>query len=251
MENVNSIPLIRLRNNDYFQFMTAVKDLITVATPTALNVEEDFTNFGVSFTKLDDELRVDQGSIITEKLTLADNLRDTTWRALYGRTKATLLSPIAKEVEAAKRVKRVFDLYGNIAKLSYNEQTAAATNLDSDLETEEMAAHIATMGMTKWAQAHQTQNEAFNTLLNERDTELANKKSGNVREVRLELDPVYELIINRVEAMITLNMASPELETFVKELNQKIKYYNTTLASRGGRNDDESDDEVPPIDEED
>lgn len=46
--------------------------------------------------------------------------------------------------------------------------------------------------------------------------------------------------------MATLGMASAEAQEFVKELNQKIKYYETTIAGRAGRNDNEEDN--PPLD---
>nr|WP_319997365.1 DUF6261 family protein [uncultured Draconibacterium sp.] len=87
-------------------------------------------------------------------------------------------------------------------------------------------------------------NIAFKAKQNERDTELANKNSGNVKAVRLEIDPLYELMVERVNALVSLNMQTPEIENFVIELNQKIKTLETTLAMREGRND--NDEEEPP-----
>lgn len=244
MIKIISFLLSKLRNGEYFQFITDLKDLITTFTPTALNVEEEYAEFEVAYAKLDEELNTDKGSKFTEMLYTQDSLRDNTWTALNERVKATLMCPIAKEVEAAKNIKRIFDLYGNIRKLSYNEETAACTNLSTDLDKAENAADCATIGITKWANALKKINIDFKAVQNQRDTESSNKNSGNVKEVRLVLDPLYEEIINRVNAMVTLKMATPEIETFVKEVNQKIKVYETTLAARQGRNDSGNDDEI-------
>ncbi len=134
MDFIQPIPLTRLRNNDYFQYMADVKGLVAQATPTALNVEEESVSFDNSFTDLDEAINVDQGSVLTEKIQDADHRRDSTWTALNERVKATLFSPIPEEVEAAKHLERVFNLYGNIRYLSLKEQTAAATNLNNDLK---------------------------------------------------------------------------------------------------------------------
>lgn len=225
----------KFRNGEFFQFMTDVKEMVIDATPAALNMKEEFAVFDAAYVKLDEELRVDQGSVLTEKLQNSDALRDNYWSALNERIKATLLCPFPEEVEAAKGLKRVFDLYGNIRYLSYNEQTAASSNLTDDLDKAKNAAYCATIGITHWVTELKTENVEFQNLLNQRNTEYANKNSGNVKEVRLAIEPLYEEIIDRINAMVTLKLVTPDIETFVKELNQKIKYYENTLALRAGR----------------
>jgi SMC interacting uncharacterized protein involved in chromosome segregation len=154
-----------------------------------------------------------------------------------------LLSPVQEQVEAAKAIQRVFDLYGNVRKLSYNEETALLTNLITDLEKPENAAHCATLGITSWISALKAQNDGFQALLNERNREYANKDSGNVKEARLLTDPIYHEIVTRLNAMVTLGMASDEAKELIKELNQKIKYYESTVDSRSGGSDDEEEEE--------
>ena len=237
MLKILTIALYKLRNGEYFQFMTAFKSLLDILTPAVLHSEDEFTEFNAALVKLDDELRVDKGSVLTEELHAIDSDRDSLWRAIDMRIDATLLCTVEKEVEAAKRVRRVFDLYGDIRKISFNEETAGLTNLLGDLEKAENVGFVTTCGLTKWANALADLNEAFIAKQNERDTELANKNSGNAKAVRIEIDPLYELMVERVNALISLNMQTPELENFVKELNQKIKTLENTLAAREGRKD--------------
>ncbi|AHW61786.1 hypothetical protein SAMN05444285_102229 [Draconibacterium orientale] len=250
MNFIVNIPLTRLRHNDYFQYMTDVKGLVTQATPAALNVEEEAVAFDNSFTALDEAINVDKGSVFTEKIQDADHRRDNTWSALNGRVKATLYSPIPEEVEAAKHLERVFNLYGNIRNLSLKEQTAAATNLNNDLKKPKMAVHCQTIGITPWVLAHEAENTAVNDLQNQRDSEKANRNYTKAKEVRVAFDEEYNALVNRINAMVTLRMATPVIENFIIEVNQKIKNLENQLAVRQGHRD--SGEEEPsdsPVDE--
>ncbi|WP_347839796.1 DUF6261 family protein [uncultured Draconibacterium sp.] len=237
MIKILSLLLYKLRNGEYFQFMSDFKNLLEALTPAAIHSEAEYAAFDTAFTKLDEELRVDRGSVLTEELQNIDLDRDNAWRAIDMRINATLLCTIPEEVEAAKRLRRLFDLYGDIRRVSYNEQTAALTNLGGDLAQRENAGFVATCGLGNWVTRLNELNLAFKAKQNERDTELANKNSGNAKAVRLEIDPLYELMVERVNALVSLNMQTPEIENFIIELNQKIKTLETTLAAREGRKD--------------
>lgn len=205
--------------------------------PATIHSEAEFTKFDNSLTKLDEELRVDQGSVLTEELQNLDLDRDNMWRAMDMRINATLQCTIAEEEEAAKRLRRLFDLYGDLRRISYNEETAGLTNLLGDLAKPGNAGFVTTCGLDTWVSRLNELNVAFKAKQNERDTELANKNSGNAKVVRLEIDPLYELMVERVNALISLNMQTPEMENFVRELNQKIKTLELTLAAREGRSE--------------
>uniref|UniRef100_UPI0032169CA1 DUF6261 family protein n=1 Tax=uncultured Draconibacterium sp. TaxID=1573823 RepID=UPI0032169CA1 len=244
MIKILSIILYKLRNAEYFQFMSDFKSLLEILTPAVIHSETEFAAFNTAFIKLDEELRVDQGSILTAELHAIDSDRDSMWRALDMRINATLLCTINEEMEAAQRLRRVFDLYGDIRKISFNEETAGLTNLLGDLNKPQNAGNVATCNLTTWVNVLNDLNVAFKAKQNERDTEQANKNTGNVKAVRIEIDPLYELMIERVNALVSLNMQTPELDNFIKELNQKIKTLENTLAARDGRKD--SDEEDPP-----
>jgi len=245
MEQIQSINLPRLRNNEHFQFMTDVRNSIREVTPAALNLEPVFPKFNNALSRLNSTLLVDEGSVLTEKLSVFDLSRDTTWSGIGARIRATLLSPVEEEVESAKILKRVFDLYGNIRNMSYNEETGALTNLVEDFEKPENVAHCEKLGITHWVAALKGQNSGFQDLLDARNAEMAEKESGDVKAARAEIDPLYREITDRVNAMVTLDMAPPEMEGFISKLNQRIKYYEDTLAMRAGRNAEEEEGETP------
>lgn len=247
MEQINSIRLHSLRNNEHFQFMTDVKTGIETATPVALGLEPVFPGFKKKYNRLNAVLLVDRGSTKTEKINISDEKRDRYWSAVGGRLRATLLCPFAEEVEAAKALKRIFDLYGNVREMSYNEETAALTNLVEDYGKPENAVHCETVGITHWIAALKQENNNTQALINERNAELAGKDSGDVKAERAEIDPEYEKIVDRLNAMATLEMASPEAQDFIRQLNQRIKYYNNTLSMREGRNTAEEEEDAPAV----
>jgi uncharacterized coiled-coil DUF342 family protein len=245
MEKITKLVLSQLRNNEHFQFMTDVKNAMETATPASLNMETVFPEFISTYNDLNSALLVDQGSVKTEQLSALDELRDRTWSALGERIRATLICPVEAEAESAKALKRVFDLYGSIREMSYNEETAALTNLIEDLVKPKNAEHCNVLGMLHWVDALKQQNNDFQSLLDARNTELANKESGDVKAARDGIDPVYERIVERANALAELEMASTELQAFIRELNQRIKYYKETLVVRSGR---KSGDEDVPVD---
>ena len=242
--------LYKLRNGEYFQFMSDFKSLLVILTPAAIHSEAEFADFDAALTKLDDELRVDQGTVLTEQLQSIDLDRDNIWRAIDMRIDATLLCSIPEEVEAAKSLRRVFDLYGDIRRISYNEETAGLTNIGGDLAKPKNAGFVATCGLDNWVNHLNSLNVAFKDKQNERDTVLANKNSGNAKVVRLEIDPLYELMVERVNALVSLNMQTPEIENFIIELNQKIKTLENTIAIREGRKDSGEEEEPPTPEDE-
>jgi len=242
METIQSIPLALMRNNEHYQFMVDVDNGIKKATSAILQLDTVYPAFTAALAKLNATLLIDQGSVKTEQITAMDVTRDRTWSALNERVKASLLSPSSAEVDAAKVVKRIFDLYGSVRYMSYNEESAAISNLIEDLELPENAASCATLGITSWVDALKQQNIDFQALLDSRNVELAAKDSGDVKAVRDEIDPIYQNIVKRINAQVTLEIATAVTETFILELNQWIKYYNDTLAARTGRTTSEEED---------
>ncbi len=100
-----------------------------------------------------------------------------------------------------------------------------------------MAVHCETIGITPWVLAHEAENNTVNDLQNQRDSEKANRNTAKVKEVRLAFDEVYNALVNRINAIVTLRMATPEIGNFIIEVNQKIKNLETQLAARQGHSD--------------
>lgn len=249
MQTVNSITLSLLRNSEYFELITDFKNMIPGVLPSNPTVDKVLADFEAAFQTMDEAMRIDLGSIFTARLSSEDEKRGNTWKAMDLMIEAHLYSPIQEEVDSARHIRRVFDVYGDYRKRSYNEESNDGRNLVQDLEKPKNVGHTQTIKIDNWVPLYKAQLEDFKTLQNERDNENAFKSSGDVRAVRVVMDPLYREIINKVNSVVALGMTTPELENFIALFNQKIKVYNDTLAMRAGRNSEESngDNEISDI----
>ena len=245
MNTINHVSLTDLRNNEYFNLIFDLKTLLPGVIPSNPKTDEVLAGFEELYTELDTVSNVDPGSILTEKVQAADTDRGNTWKAMDLMIDAHLYSPIPKEVESAKVLRRVFDVYGDFRRKTYVAESGDAKNLIQDLEKQKNEEHVQRVKLSRWVPIYKTQQSTFEALQNERDVESGYKSSGNVKAVRIKMDPMYREIINLVNSFINIGMASPEMENFVIVMNQKIKRYNDLLAIRQGRNEKEEDSVVP------
>lgn len=215
--------------------------------PTNPAVDELMARFNPVYEELDEVNRVDMGTVLTEKVQLADKQRGTTWRGMDLLVDAYLHSPVEAQIESAKVLRRVFDVYGDYRKRSYDAESSDSRNLVQDLEKTENEEHCNRIKLNAWIPLYKAELETFKQLQNQRDTEKGYKASGDVRAVRIKMDPLYREIINMVHAFVTLGMATAAIDNFIILMNQKVKRYNDMLAARQGRKDGEEDQPDNPI----
>ena len=235
MQKLENIALLRMRNNEHFQFMTDVDQLIITNQASELAIDSLYPAFKTALAAEDTAMRVELGSMKSKSIEELDKLRDKTWNAISLRVKATLLSPLASEAESAEFVSRIIDLYGDLRAKSYNEESAGLSNLVADLQLPANAEQVNKVGIQRWVTELKNQNDQFQTVFNERNAELAGRESGDVRAVRLQIDPIYLQMAEIINATIVMGIAKPAAISFVGQLNEKIKYYKTTMASRNGK----------------
>ncbi|KOH45190.1 DUF6261 family protein [Sunxiuqinia dokdonensis] len=239
MTRIDPISLQSLRNNEHFQFMTEVDQLVTAVPAGSLPVDEVYPIFKEALTAEDEALRVAQGSLKTKLLDEIDARRDSIWSACRGRVEATLLSPMPEEAESAQVLMRLFDLYGNVRQMGKAEETSVLTNLVGDLLLPANEVHLNRLGIQSWVGVLKDENDQFQSIVQERVTEFAGRESADVRAKRLNVDPSYQELVDMVNAAVILKQATPEAQDFVSKLNVVIKSYNTLLAARRGRNNKE------------
>ncbi|WP_372652511.1 DUF6261 family protein [Draconibacterium sp.] len=241
MNFVNSISLTYLRNSEYFELITDLKTGIIGIFPETRVTTDLMTRFNAVYNELDEATRVDRGSVLTEKVQSADEERGRTWRAMDLMVDAHLHSPVPEEVESAKIIRRIFDVYGDFRKRSFDSESSEARNLIQDMENPQNTEHVTRIRLNTWLPLYKSQQENFKTLQNTRDTERGYKSSGDVKVVREKMSPLYREITDLVNSYVRIGMATPEIENFIVVMNQKIKRYNDTLAAREGRKENSAD----------
>jgi hypothetical protein len=239
---INPIPLNRLRNDANFQFHSEFKELAEKQTPEALKIEHQFEAYLPLYDKVDLALKKIAKSSITEQIQEADKARDNIWKGLV-ETNTTALRHFSNEVrEAAKRLKIVFDTYGNIAIKSLSEQTSATYNILQDLESGKYASDVAKVGLGEWVAELKARNIALAELMRERVDEGSMKVDIVLKKARTQLDEAYYSIVERVNAFVVIE-GSASYESFIKKMNINISKFSLLMPVRkkqgkrgGGKN---------------
>jgi hypothetical protein len=157
-------------------------------------------------------------------------------------TAKTALNHFNEEVRvAAKRLKVVFETYGNLAKKPLNEETSAVYNLVQDLrntyENEVQLTHL-----DEWITELEAANNAFEQLGVDRFEEDAAKTHLVMKEVRSQVDALYKTMCDRMNAYALLEGDGSESGTqlfgFILFFNGVIEKYANIIAARYGRHGD-------------
>lgn len=235
MTKIEYINLRNFSNKEHNQFMTDFSELISTYPSSIMGMEVLYGIFQNTLIAEDLALRVEQGSSTSKTLEFLDQLRDKTWNAIYMRVKATLLSPLEEESQGAKTIERILNRYGDVRSLTYSEQSLALVNLTNDLLLNENEKHIDSVGFASWVIELKSRNEQFMAVYENRKSEFSGRESGEVKAVRTLIDPVYEQLVEKINASLVLEFAQPETITLAKMLNAKIKQFTTSSVSLDSR----------------
>lgn len=229
---IKKIHLPHLRNEEHYQFQTDFKSLVETKDPIALNIEADFNAYLPLYANEGEALDPIRKSMLTEDISAADTLRDSTFRGLSDAVDSAMHHFMPEKLAAASRIQVLFDHYGNVGIKPYDEETAAISSLLDDLA--DLAEDMTLLGLSEWATELAANNVAFDTLKKARYTQEAAKTQLRMKDVRLQVDGAYKAIVDRVDALVIVN-GLESYESFINELNQRIEAYDLMLAQRQGR----------------
>jgi len=231
---IAAIHLKNLRNGEHYQFHTEFNGLVIKHTATALGIETLYATYTHLLPDEYTALNVPGKSALTDNLTDADILRDTTYKGILDTVKAAHNHFDETKQAAAKRLLVVLDAYGNVADKPYDEETGALTKLTDEL-LNTYGNDLETLGIDTWVEKLQQQNNAFAALKKSRYSEDASKTQLVMKETRTKVDATYRAMVTRINALIIVN-GDAAYQSFVNEINARIDAFNLILAQRQGRN---------------
>ena len=225
--NIATITTKHLRNDEHFQFHTEFKDIVLQYGAKKLKIAAQFNAYLTLYGKEDEGIKKIRKSAITGELHKADKARDEIWRGMIHMNQAMLRHFNPEVQAAARRLKVVFDTYGNVAQKPLNEQTSAVYNILQELQGP-YAADAETASLTCWVVELKARNETFGQLMKDRLDEAVLKTDVVLREARALLDEAYHAITTRVNALAEVE-GSAEYEQFIRTVNLNIEKYVTAL----------------------
>ena len=237
MEQIKEFSLHSLQNEEHFKFQCDFDGLVQLYTPATLRIEAVYNVYKPLFENESDALNLVRKNSYTQTLCDADGVRDTTINGIEDAVKSALKHFNPEVKKAANRIKILLDSYGDIARKSYDKETADITKLTSELKGV-FAVDVAAVGITEWVNELERNNNDFVSLQNNRYDEQDNKTRLRMKDVRKEVDAAYNTIVKRINSMILLKDdlgIDFDFGPFVSKLNLRIDNYVNNMARRAGR----------------
>ncbi len=240
--NLRRIGFSVFHNYDYLQCSTEFIDLIEEFEPAKLKIEDLFRNeYCPAFNTFDRAMQELIKNSFTEAKNEAYRRCDYTFRGMMDINKIALNHSKENIVQAAKRLKILFDTYINITHKSQQEQTSATSNLLQELK-ENYKAETGITGLAIWAAQLKADNNAYKALMKSSDAEYAAKIEEKVKDARYELDKIYTKIILHIEALSLIEGAEIHND-FIRRWDTVLEKYNNTVAQRQGISGNKKDNE--------
>lgn len=230
-----------LRNEEAHQYFSDFILLVNSESVETLGIATQFASFTSLANQLSTGLQQIKASMHTKKVADADQSRDDAYRGIYTLIKAYCMHYDNEVADAALRLRKVFNNFGDPSAMPYFQETATITTLTNELTTK-WDADLTKLGIKVWVQELVALNTNFNALITERTVEEAEKPKVNIKQTRQEIDKIYNTIVKRVNALMLLNGETQYL-SFANKLNEMIDGYRNLTAIRKGRNASEKSNE--------
>ncbi len=223
-----------LRNKEHLQFIKLVLEALIKHDPNNLNIRGLYDELAQLIQEEEMALSVELGSSITAQREAADNRRDRMHSVLYNYVKSFLFDEEeVAEFESAQRVMRIIRQVGNPWKLADQAETSMIIQLGNELKPYQ--ADLEQIGAQSRLDKLLVANDRFVELDKLCRDDKTNRPSGNVKSVRVKVNPAYWAIANAINADID-RFKDDRFNAVATDINSIIKDYSTLLAQRKGRN---------------
>ena len=231
MLKIINIQLSRLRASQHLRLMIELIRLILEETSSRLGIEFLFPAFQSAVAKETVAVEVERGSSITEKIDALIISREKCFGGLNNLVENGQAHFDPTKVDAAKKLRRVMDKYENIQNKTKGEKLVDFQNLTLELQTAENAPYCLLLGVSEWVDKIQEVNAECNTQNALRTKENGERPDGNVHDARMVVDPLYNAIVERVNALAVVN-GDANYQNFITQLNVVIENLKITLAQQ-------------------
>ena len=221
VSQITGFALTHLTTGAHNKFHLDVNKAIGNATAAALHVE----SYVDEYTK---KIEL-EGNIVNRKTAMAstvdvsaaDSRRDRGVGVIMNVTVAHTTSIIAEKADAANKLRQLLAPYKGIGGHAYQKETAEINGMVAVLSAGEGATYAAALGLKDEVTALKQANDDFEKAY-ERDQEeaatLAALQSIDSRELRTQIDAIYQQIVLTVNALAVLQ-PSDEVTAFIQKVN--------------------------------
>ena len=223
-----------LQNAQHYAMLEAFVTVFTEAGFTAQKLVTLFATLNANFSNEDRYYMLARASEVIARRNAADTTRDKLYTKLYALVRLWRNSGNTAMETAADALVRVFQLYAVNTSAQIDTESGQLDNLITDLSTDQMQAHIQTIG-GKWLfDEMKAAHQEVKAIRLEQGTEESEKVSGALLKARKACDEAYDNLITAVEAFATIADDPAPYEAFIKKWNGTLKIYQDMLDRKTG-----------------
>ena len=214
--------------------LDAFVTVFTEAGFTAQKLVTLFATLNANFSNEDRYYMLARASEVIARRNAADTTRDKLYTKLYALVRLWRNSGNTAMETAADALVSVFQLYAVNTNAQIDAESGQMDNLITDLSTDQMQAHIQTIG-GKWLfDEMKAAHQEVKAIRLEQGTEESEKVSGALLKARKACDEAYDNLITAVEAFATIADDPAPYEAFIKKWNGTLKIYQDMLDRKTG-----------------
>lgn len=203
------------------------------ATLTADVVKPVLAAWKVSLDAFDDALKQCQKSLQTGMVEEADRKVDRLYSAMRKYMDAFCAHPTAEVAAEAVKVTAIFDKYGSITTLAYDQEYGALKNAMQDFNA--LSAEVQTLlALQPWLEALVAAEAEFQILRATQTMELGEFQAGLVKERRLAADAAFKKFADTINAFV-IAFGEEDYKLFIQNANVIIDNLNANIKSRATR----------------
>jgi hypothetical protein len=231
-EIIVRISLQSLKNETHVQFNEGIDSVFVKHNPQSLGIQPLYVLYRGALNNEVIALDFIIKSELTSKIVDQDHKRDSTYRGFVDSVKSATHHFEPANREAAHLVLNIVNHYGNIARKTLDDETAAINDLARELNKPAPAQAMTLLGANAWLNKLVEENNVFTGLMKERYNETAGKTSFRMKTVRVETDKYYHAIVSQIENQILAGTVINE--SFIREMNAVIERFKHILAQEIG-----------------
>jgi hypothetical protein len=247
MVQITKFNLNILHNEEHFNFLTDFSELITAATPAALNIADEYAAFTPLLAEEASVMEIIRKNSYTESVIEADEARDLIFSFIKASVKNMTKSYDATVAAAAEKVLNIINNYKDVSRFGLQEETGKIINLLDDLKVASVMALCTQIGIKAHLTELENANNRFKTLMTDRRAEEAQKPLRSAGDIIEEIKAPYNAIIDKINALVVVN-GETDYKDFVTKANVLISEYRKVVKMRRSRAgaDDESEETPAP-----
>lgn len=217
-----SIYFGQLNNAEYTYFAGQIASRIMADGVEALHVSaETLAAYKANYDKMTDLVARSRISDETAEIAQVDSDEDALIVYLMGAIRNAKSSPISDKKTAGTTLYNATKPYTGMQRLPQRQQVQKVDGFLSDLAKEDLAAHIATLGLTEEVERLDFLNARYSTLLTKRaESQVANAVEAS-KPIRTEMDAQYDEMITTAWAF-SIAAPSETLTNFIVFVNKLI-----------------------------